>query len=109
MGDDTMGSSFPVSELIALGDIAFNTTPGFCAKCHNSGGGGGERAPNLTDAEWTQCDGTVDGIRAVIISGVPKDKHSKPDYQFGMNSAAKMNLDDTTIDALATYIHSLSQ
>ena len=109
MGDDTMGDSFPVSELIALGDIAFNTTPGFCAKCHNAGGVGGERAPDLTDAEWTQCDGTVDGIRTVIISGVPKDKHSKPGYQFGMNSAAKMNLDDTTIDALATYIHSLSQ
>ncbi len=109
MGNETMGNSFPVSELIALGDIAFNTTPGFCAKCHNAGGVGGEKAPDLTDEEWVQCDGTVEGIRTVIISGVPKDKHSKPGYKFGMNSATKMNLDDTTIDALAAYIHSLSQ
>ena len=53
--------------------------------------------------------GSDEGIRTVIISGVPKENHSKTGYQFGMNSATKMNLDDTTIDALAAYIHSLSQ
>lgn len=107
--EDSMSSDSPSFELIALGDIAFNTTPGFCAKCHNSGGVGGDRAPNLTDDEWVQCDGTVDGIRAVIISGVPVEKHSKPGYPFGMNNAAKMNLDDATVNALAAYVHSLSQ
>ena len=110
--EDSMGESSPDSggsELIALGNTAFNTTPGFCAKCHNAGGVGGERAPDLTDDEWVQCDGTVEGIKSVIISGVPKENHSKTGYQFGMNSAAKMNLDDATVDALAAYIHSLSQ
>ncbi len=95
------------AELIALGDAAFND--GFCQKCHNAGGIGGDRAPNLTDDEWVQCDGTIEGIRSVIISGVPEEKHSKPGYPFGMNGAAMMKLDDATVDALAAYVHSLSQ
>lgn len=108
--EDSMGESSPDSggsALIALGNTAFND--GFCQKCHQQGGVGGERAPDLTDDEWVQCDGTIEGIKSVIISGVPKEKHSQPIYKFGMNNAAKMNLDDDTIDALAAYIHSLSQ
>ena len=93
--------------LIALGSTAFNE--GFCQKCHNAGGVGGDRAPDLTDTEWVQCDGTVEGIRAVIVSGVPEEKHSKAGYPFGMNGAARMNLSDATVDALAAYVHSLSQ
>ena len=107
VSDASMNESSPSPELIALGNTTFNT--GFCHKCHQQGGVGGERAPNLTDDEWVQCDGTVEGIKSVIISGVPVEKHSKPGYPFGMNSAAKMNLDDATVDALAAYIHSLSQ
>ena len=32
-----------------------------------------------------------------------KDKLSNPDYPFAMNGAAKMNLDDETVQALAAY------
>jgi hypothetical protein len=43
------------------------------------------------------------------MSGVPKDKLSSPDYEFNMNGAAKMNLSDDIVEALAAYVHSLSQ
>jgi len=104
---DASESAAPSAELIARGSTAFNT--GFCAKCHLEGAVGSDRAPNLGDSEWVHCDGTVEGIMAVIRSGVPKDKLSRPEYPFAMNSAAKMNLDDQTVEALAAYVWSLSR
>ena len=103
----TSSPSGPAAELIARGDAAFNA--GFCVKCHQTGGIGGVRAPNLTDDQWVHCDGTVQGIAALIRSGVPKAKLSRPDYPFAMNSAEKMNLDDATVEALAAYVWNLSQ
>jgi mono/diheme cytochrome c family protein len=93
--------------LIAKGDTTFNT--GFCQKCHQTGGVGGERAPDLTDSEWVHCDGTVEGIAKVINSGVPKDKLVNKSYPFNMRAASGMQLSEADVQALAAYVHSLGQ
>ena len=82
---------------------------GMCSKCHRDDGTGGKRAPNLTDDVWLHCDGSVEGIRSVIVSGVPRDKLKNPDRPFAMNPATNLIKDQKLIDALATYVHALSE
>ncbi|MHC5111784.1 MAG: c-type cytochrome [Planctomycetota bacterium] len=82
---------------------------GMCAKCHKEDGKGGNRAPNLTDKEWLHCDGSIEGIRKVLISGVPRENLKDPERPFGMNSVKNLIADEEKITALATYVHQLSQ
>lgn len=89
-----------------LGVDTFAT--GMCAKCHADDGTGSDRAPDLTDDEWLHCDGSVDGILAVLKSGVPKDKLVDPSRPFGMNPVTNLVKDDAALQALAEYVHGLS-
>ena len=82
---------------------------GMCAKCHRENGKGGPRAPDLTDDVWIHCDGSIAGIRKVLVSGVPKEKLKDQDRPFQMNPATNLIHDETLIDALASYVHSLGQ
>jgi mono/diheme cytochrome c family protein len=79
---------------------------GMCSKCHGAAGEGGSRAPDLTDGEWIHCDGSVAGIRQVLVTGVPKDQMKDPSRPFAMNPATNLVSD---IDALAEYVASLSR
>ena len=80
-----------------------------CAKCHGEDGTGGKRAPDLTDDEWLHADGSIDSIRKILRSGVPRGKLKDPDRPFAMNPATNLITDDEAIDALAAYVASLRQ
>ena len=92
---------------IARGKSAYAI--GSCGRCHQSSGRGGRRGPDLTDDDWIHCDGGIEGIRKVLLSGVPKSKLSDSSRPSGMKSATEYGLEDQQIADLAIYVHSLSQ
>lgn len=92
---------------IAHGEDAYRI--GMCGKCHRANGRGGPRAPDLTDDKWLHCDGEIQGIRRVLVSGVPESKLKDPNRPFGMNTVKNLIPDDQQITDLAIYVHSLSQ
>lgn len=68
-----------------------------CASCHGEGGKGNRQlgAPNLTDREW-------------LFGGEPRDiRQTIYDARNAHMPAWQGRLDDTTIKALAVYVHSL--
>ena len=64
------------AKLIALGDSIFHGQAGggTCYVCHGQDAKGSAVAPNLTDGEWLNNDGTLAGITGTIKSGVPQPK-----------------------------------
>lgn len=94
-------------ESIARGVSAYETAQ--CAKCHNANGRGGPRGPDLTDNDWLHCDGSVAGIRRVLVKGVPASKLKDPKRTFGMNPATNLLKTDEEIRDLAAYVYSLSR
>lgn len=68
-----------------------------CAACHGPGGKGNRElgAPNLTDAIWLYGSDT-----ATIVDGLWNGRN-------GMMPAWSARLDDSTIKALAVYVHTL--
>lgn len=78
---------------------------GICYTCHGVGGKGTPLGPDLTDAEWINTDGSLEGIEAIVKSGVPKPvKHPAPMPPMG---GAKLSPEE--VAAVAAYVHSLSQ
>jgi mono/diheme cytochrome c family protein len=96
----------PSPEVLALGLRAWDQ--GKCSKCHGANGKGGPRAPDLTDDQWIQCDGSIEGIQTVLNSGVPKERLHDPSRPFQMNPATNLIKDEQSIAALAAYVWSLS-
>ncbi len=88
---------------ISRGAGAFKTRN--CNKCHSVDGRGGPRAPDLTDDVWDHCDGSIDGIGKVILSGVSKSKLKDPSRPFAMNPVTGLSGQD--LADLASYVHSL--
>ncbi|HSJ32039.1 MAG TPA: c-type cytochrome [Longimicrobiales bacterium] len=77
---------------------------GLCYACHGKDARGTPLAPNLTDGEWLNIDGSLPAIVALIKSGVPKPvKHPAPMPPMG---GAKLSKDE--IDAVAAYVKGLS-
>lgn len=77
---------------------------GLCYACHGKDARGTALAPNLTDGEWLNIDGSLPAIVALIKSGVPKPvKHSAPMPPMG---GAKLSKEE--IDAVAAYVKGLS-
>ena len=104
------GGGIKVEDLqasIANGTNAFNI--GECGKCHRAGAKGGPRGPDLTDKVWDHCDGTIEGIHKVLLSGIPQNKMKDPTRTFDMNPATNLIQDEKSVIDLAIYIHSLSQ
>ena len=84
-----------------------------CRKCHYSGARGGSEfgGPNLVDEEWFHCDGSINGIRSVIVKGITKEQlrgtERSPD-RF-MPSAEEMDLSDADVQAIAAYLFAIGQ
>ncbi|MHC5027306.1 MAG: c-type cytochrome [Planctomycetota bacterium] len=97
----------PAAAESSLGPDTWNR--GGCTLCHGSNGSGGPLGPNLRDGTWSNCDGSVEGIRAVLISGVPLDKMVGGPWPTPMPPATDLIKDAAEIDALAVYVKSMSQ
>jgi mono/diheme cytochrome c family protein len=82
---------------------------GSCQRCHMQGGQGSERAPALTDDEWLHSDGSPEGIRGTIVSGVAEDEFKGGDHPYPMYAMGGMELDEDGLNALAAYVWSLSR
>ena len=81
---------------------------GSCMRCHGDQGQGTPRAPDLTDAEWVQSDGSLLGIRETIFWGVRRKDFADPERRFEMNPAGGMELEWSQYDSIAAYVWSLS-
>jgi mono/diheme cytochrome c family protein len=91
---------------VALGDSIFHgqVAGGTCTACHGQDAKGTAVAPNLTDSEWLNGDGSYDFIVHTITTGVPKPKqHPAP-----MPPKGGATLTDEQVKAAAAYVYSLS-
>jgi mono/diheme cytochrome c family protein len=93
-------------KLIALGDSIFHGQAGggTCYACHGQDGKGSGVGPDLTDGEWLNTDGTLEGLVKTIKSGVPTPKKA-PAPMPPMGGAT---LSDEQVQAVAAYEYSLS-
>src|SRR5262245_26835171 len=62
--------------VIALGDSIFHgqAAGGICYTCHGPDAKGTPSAPNLTDNEWLNGDGSLSFIEHTVTNGVPTPK-----------------------------------
>jgi len=91
--------------LVDTGRQLFNE--GSCARCHGDNGVGGNFGPDLTDDQWVQSEGDLDGIQETILWGVRRRDFGDPPRRFEMNPAGGMQLEWDEIRALAAYVWSL--
>ena len=94
------------AQMIQTGEKLFGE--GSCANCHGEGGSGGRFGPDLTDAEWVQSDGDLEGIRETIMWGVRRRDFADPDRRFQMNPQGGMALEWEELGAMAAYVWSLN-
>lgn len=94
-------------KLIALGDSVFHGQAGggTCYACHGQDAKGSGVGPNLTDGEWLNTDGTLEGITKVVQNGVPTPKKA-PAPMPPMGGAS---LTPEQVRAVAAYVHSLNK
>ena len=91
---------------VAMGDRIFHgkTAGGTCFSCHGQNAKGTTLAPNLTDQEWLNSDGTQEGIARTIKEGVTKPKK----FQAPMPPMGGSRLSEDQVHAVAAYVYSLS-
>jgi mono/diheme cytochrome c family protein len=90
---------------VALGDSIFHgqVAGGTCTACHGQDAKGTAVAPNLTDAQWINGDGSYDFIVKTVTNGVPQPKeHPAP-----MPPKGGAQLSDDQVKAVAAYVYSL--
>ena len=88
------------AEMVTAGAQTFSTV---CAACHGPDAKGTPLAPNLTDAEWINIDGTYDAIIANVTNGVPQPKqHPSP-----MPPMGGAQLSEEQVRAVSAYVWSL--
>jgi mono/diheme cytochrome c family protein len=93
-------------QLIAQGDSIFHgqVGGGTCTACHGQDAKGTAVAPDLTDQQWLNGDGSYDFIVNTVTNGVPKPKqHPAP-----MPPKGGAPLTDEQVKAVAAYVYSLS-
>jgi mono/diheme cytochrome c family protein len=91
---------------IALGDSIFHglVGGGTCSACHGQDAKGTAVAPDLTDQQWINGDGSYDFMVRTITNGVPQPKqHPAP-----MPPKGGAPLTDEQVKAVAAYEYSLS-
>jgi mono/diheme cytochrome c family protein len=111
MGGDTMaaageGAGAVTPEQVAQGQRIFNgrAAGGTCFSCHGAEGEGTANGPDLTDQEWLNTDGTLQGIIQVIREGVDQPK----EFPAPMPPMGGARLSDEQVRAVAAYVHSLT-
>lgn len=88
--------------LVNAGRSVFSST-GTCFACHGANARGTALAPNLTDAQWLDIDGSYASIAGLVRDGVPSPKrHSTPMPPLG--GAA---LSPAQVCAVSAYVYSL--
>ena len=92
--------------MVAEGDSLFNQRS--CRRCHGDNGTGGRWAPDLTDSEWVQADGSLGSIFQTIFWGVRRRDFADPERRFEMNPKGGQNITWDQTRALAAYVWSLS-
>jgi mono/diheme cytochrome c family protein len=93
--------------LIALGDSIFHglVAVGTCQSCHGEDATGPTGiAPNLTDTEWLNGDGSWEFIHNTVMSGVLAPKKF-PGVMLPMGGSA---LTPEQVRAVSAYVYSLS-
>lgn len=108
MQTTTISAPVDLTETIARGKEFF-TGDNHCSNCHGNRGRGGRRGPDLTDDEWQHCNGSIEGIKKVILSGVPLNKLKDSTRSNHMKPAINLKTDKEQLNDLAIYVHSLSQ
>jgi len=88
------------AEDVAAGQQLFATV---CAACHGPDAKGTQLAPNLTDSEWIDIDGTYDAIVHNIKTGVPQPKQ----FPAPMPPMGGGNFTDEQVRQLGAYVWSL--
>ena len=99
------GGGEATPKLIALGDSIFHGQVGgaTCYACHGQDAKGSAVGPNLTDGEWLNTDGSLEGITKTVQTGVPAPKKA-PAPMPPMGGAS---LTPDQVRAVAAYVHSL--
>ena len=93
-------------QMVALGDSIFKGQAGggTCYACHGMEAKGGPVAPDLTDAQWLNGDGSYGFIVQTVREGVPQPKqHPAP-----MPPMGGASLSPDQVKAVAAYVYSLS-
>lgn len=93
--------------MIALGDSIFHglVALGPCQSCHGEDATGPTGiAPNLTDTEWLNSDGSWEGIYNTVMTGVMAPKQF-PGVMLPMGGA---NLTPDQVRAVSAYVYNLS-
>lgn len=93
-------------QLIALGDSIFHgrAAGGTCQSCHGLDAKGTTVAPNLTDNQWLNGDGSYQFIVNTVTNGVPKPKQ----HPGAMPPKGGAPLTPDQVTAVAAYVYSLS-
>lgn len=79
-------------------------TKGNCGVCHGMNAKGSALAPDLTDAEWLNGDGSLESITKIVREGVAKPvKHPAP-----MPAMGGAQLSDAEVAAVSRYVDSLT-
>jgi cbb3-type cytochrome c oxidase subunit III len=89
-------------EMAAQGQTVFSST-GNCYTCHGPDAKGTALAPDLTDGDWLNTDGTYSSIVQVIHSGVATPKQ----YPAPMPAMGGAALSDEQVNQVAAYVWSL--
>ena len=89
--------------MVAEGETIF-TGAGICFTCHMQGGVGGPLAPDLTDDEWINIDGSYESIVQNVITGVPEPV----EHPGIMLPKGGTNITDDQVRAVAAYVWTLS-
>ena len=77
---------------------------GTCSACHGQDAKGTAVAPDLTDSQWLNGDGSYQFIVTTVTNGVPKPKeHPAP-----MPPKGGAQLTDDQVKAVAAFVYSLS-
>jgi mono/diheme cytochrome c family protein len=91
------------AEMVAQGQTIFSGA-GICYTCHMPGGVGGPLAPDLTDDQWINVDGSYDAIVQLVTTGVPE-----PEQHPGiMLPKGGSSISDEEVRAVAAYVWTLS-
>lgn len=93
------------AEMVAQGAQLF-AGAGVCQACHGPGGNGSMGiAPDLTDAEWLNVDGSLEAIAEVVMTGVDAPKQ----FASPMPPRGGSTISDEEVQAVAAYVWTLSQ